>query len=128
MTKTLDLVPYREYDRNVVKVTDDDEDDRIPKMISFIRENGCFPSGDGKIKIGIDKIHETAIVLDGNHHLTCAANLPVGSYPEYIKFDYQFGYFPDGRKLPSCPDLENWPSLICGCDLGFSTSEPSERV
>ena len=122
MTKTLDLAAYREFDRNIVKVTDEDEDDRIPAMKEFIKENGCFPTRDGSIKLGVDKINQTATILDGNHRLTCAANMPVGSYPEYVKFVCQFSYYPDAKKLPSCPDHENWPTFVCGCDLGFSTS------
>ena len=121
-TKTLELAAYREFDRNIVKVTDEDEDDRIPAMTAFIEENGCFPTRDGKIKLGVDKMNQTAMILDGNHRLTCAANMPVGSYPEYVKFLCQFSYFPDGKKLPSCPDHENWPTFVCGCDFGFSTS------
>ena len=110
-TKTLDLVAYREYDRNIVKVTDKDEDDRIPAMtaLGFIEENGFFPTRDGSIKLGVDEVNHTVIIL---LRLTRAINMPVGSYPEYVKFICQFNYFSDAKKFHH----ENWPTFVCGCD------------
>ena len=119
MTKTLQLADYQEFDRSVVTVSDDPK--KLTKLMAYIRKNRNFPTGDGAIKLGIDKFNQTAVILDGNHRLTCAAKMRVGSYPEYVKFKYQYGYFPDGKKLPSSPDPDNWPTFLCGCDLGFAT-------
>ena len=102
-------------------MTDEDEEDRLPAMMEFIKENG-FPTEDGNIKLGVDKVNQTAVILDGNHRLTCAVNMPVGSYPEYVKFSCQFSCFSDAKKLPSCPDPQKWPTFVCGCDFGFTTS------
>ena len=123
MTKTLELINYREFDRNTQRVTD--EHQYINKMMVYIKDSRTFPTHDGCIKIGIDKYNATAQVLDGNHRLTCAANLDQEFVPQYVKCKYQFCHFPDANRLPSCPDPDNWPTYLCGCDLGFSTFDPT---
>ena len=91
--------------------------------MAYIENNGAFPTEAGRIKLGIDKYHQTAEILDGNHRLTCASNMSSGSFPKYTKVQYQYGYFPNANKLPTCPDPENWPTFLCGCDIGFTTSD-----
>ena len=123
MTKTLQLADYREFDRSVTVRSDNPK--YLSELMKYIRKYRNFPAGDGSIKLGIDKFNQTAVILDGNHRLTCAAKMRGISYPEYVKFQDQYGNFPDGVRLPSCPDPENWPTFLCGCDLGFSTIDPS---
>ena len=118
-TKTLQLAEYSEFDRSITPRSDPSY---FRKLLSFVKKNRSFPTNDGSIKLGIDKINGTAVVLDGNHRLTCATKLESLSYPEYVKFKCQYGHFPDGKKLPFTPDPYNWPTFICGCDLGFTTA------
>ena len=124
MTKTMELVRYRQFDRNIQQVADDPR--YIKKMTTYIKNTKSFPTGDGSIKLGIDKDNQTAEILDGNHRLTCAANIGPKACPKYVKVVYQYCYLPNKTSLPSCPNPDQWPTYLCGCDLGFTTFDPTK--
>ena len=124
MTKTMELIRYRQFDRNIHTVTDDPR--YIKKMMTYTKINVAFPTGDGSIKLGIDKHNQTGEILDGNHRLTCAASMCPRACPEYVKVIYQYCCFPNATKLPFCPNPEKWSTYLCGCDLGFTTFDPTK--
>ena len=118
--KVKELIKYREFDRNVQKIVD--KKSYIPDMMKYIKSHQSFPQKTGEnIKLAIDKERGSAMIYDGNHRLTCASNMDISFSPQYVKVDFLFQHLSgDKTLLPSCP--KEWPTFLCGCDLGFTTN------
>ena len=97
---------------NIVRSKND-----LKNLQKYIEKNKSIPIDKESIVLSIDKVRETVILFEGNYRITCIANLPERSYPEYVKVLIQFYshqdediHFEDGNlpRLPKVP--KNWPT------------------
>ena len=96
-------------------------------MKKFIKDHHSMPT-DAPITLAVDKVLGSALLWDGNHRITCVDKMKDGEFPEFVKVNFTFINLSDSTNylgnLPKVPSVPNqWPTMLCGCQLGFETSE-----
>ena len=127
--KTRQLIKYRMIERNGNGTKGKKY---LQQLKQFIKNSHIIPSAD-PISLAVDRETGRAVIWDGNHRLSCVQNLKDGEYPEFVKvnifqrnLDGESGC--SGEKLHDVPFLRGeWPTFICGCHLGFDTSDETEE-
>ena len=123
--KTTELIPYRMHDRNVT-ITKSKK--YLTELQKYIKSKKEIPSTSGNITLAVDADTGRAVIWDGNHRLTAIDNMKQGTYPEFVKVIFKSMNLRSEVEFKGTLFLvqswpEVWPTFMCGCMLGFTTSE-----
>ena len=113
MVKVDELIKFRMHDRNKTRANDKTS---LKEMEKYTKKTKTIPIQD-PIRMAVDIEDGSAIRWGGNHRITCANNMKLGQYPEFVRVKFfstnlkcELNYLGRLKFVPK--ELQTW---TCGC-------------